>query len=58
VRDALSTLPWVEKDTIGTSIKDRQARFAVKSKEAFKFEEVKKAIGAKGFTVTRVVSGP
>ncbi len=43
-----------------TDTRKQEARFAVTSKEAFKFEEVKKAIEAKDktFMVEKVVSGP
>jgi hypothetical protein len=59
VRGALSTLPWVEKDTIKGDTDRQQVRFAVKDKESFDLAAVKKAIeGKTNFKVGKVVSGP
>lgn len=59
MRDALSTLPWVEKDSIKPDTKKQQVRFAVKDKKKFNLEEVKKAIESRtDFKVGKVLSGP
>jgi hypothetical protein len=58
VQKALSTLPWVEEDTIVTDVRKQQARFAVKDKESFDLDAVKKVIDKAGFTVGEVLSGP
>ena len=59
MRDALSTLPWVEKDTIAPDVSKQQVRFAVKDKKSFDLDEVKEAIEEKaGFTLGKVLSGP
>jgi hypothetical protein len=58
VREALATLPWVEKDTV--VVKNKTVRFAVMDKKDFDLDAVKKALAAKNqnFKVDRVVSGP
>jgi hypothetical protein len=59
VRKALSTLPWVEKDTIAPDHAKQQVTFAVKDKKSFDLKEVKKVIKEKaGFEVGKVLSGP
>jgi hypothetical protein len=60
VREALSTLPWVEKGSVVPEVSKQQVRFAVQDKKAFNLAEVKKAIEAKdpNFKVGDVLSGP
>jgi hypothetical protein len=59
VRKALSTLPWVEQDTIAPDVRKQQVRFAVTDKKSFNLDEVKSAIAEKtSFTVGEVLSGP
>jgi hypothetical protein len=51
--------PWVEKDTIKPDTTKQQVRFAVKKKEDFDLEAVKKAFSEKtSFTVGKVLEGP
>ena len=45
MRQPLTTLPWVETDTIVTNRNTRQAKFTVKGKQAFNLEELKRALG-------------
>ena len=58
MRDALTTLPWVESDSIVTDGKLRQAKFTVKDKAAFNLEEVKKALGGRYDSGVKVLAGP
>jgi hypothetical protein len=58
VRKALGTLPWVEQDSIQIDIPNREVRFNLKDKGAFKEEELKKALKAQGFPVVTVKSAP
>jgi len=58
VRDALATLPWVEKDSIVTDKKALQAKFTVTSKGAFKEEELKRALGDRYSSGMTVLTGP
>ena len=59
MRKALSTLPWVEKDSIRPDTSKQQVTFGFKKKEDFSLDEVKKAIeGQTSFKVGQVVSGP
>ena len=59
MRKALSTLPWVEKDSIKPDHKKQQVTFGFKNKEDFKYDEVKKTIeGKTEFKVGKVLSQP
>ena len=60
MREALSTLPWVEQGSVVADTGKQQVRFAVKDKQSFKYDEVKKVIEAKDsrFKVGEVLSGP
>jgi hypothetical protein len=59
VTTVLKSLPWVEKDSIKPDIGKQQVTFAVKDKQSFKLEEVRKAIdGQTEYRVGRVISGP
>jgi hypothetical protein len=59
VRVALSTLPWVEKDSIRPDTTRQQVTFGFKKKDDFKFEEVKSAIeGKTNFKVGKVIKEP
>jgi hypothetical protein len=56
VRNALSTLPWVEKDSIRPDATKQQVAFGFKNEDDFKFDEVKKVIEEKTtFKVGEVV---
>jgi hypothetical protein len=58
VREALTTLPWVEPDSITTDARTRQVRFTVKNKSAFNSNELKRALGDRyGYGLTTLV-GP
>jgi hypothetical protein len=57
VRNALSTLPWVEKETISPDTNKQRVTFGFKKKEDFNVEEVKKTIEEKtSFKVGKVLS--
>jgi hypothetical protein len=58
VREALTTLPWVESDTIVTNGKTRQVKFTVKDRTKFDLEEVKQALGSRYADGARVMTGP
>ncbi len=58
MRNALGTLPWVEKETIEPDVSRQQVRFAVKDKQQFNLDEVKDVISKEGFEVGKVLSGP
>lgn len=59
MRNALSTLPWVEQDSIRPDVTKQQVTFGFKKKDDFNLDEVKKAIeGQTSFKVGKVVSGP
>ncbi len=44
MRKALSTLPWVEKDSIKPDVTKEQVTFAFRKADDFQLGEVKKAI--------------
>jgi hypothetical protein len=55
VRKALSTLPWVEADSIRPNVSRQQVRFGYNNKEDFNLDEVKEAIeGSTKFKVGKV----
>ena len=58
MRKALSTLPWVEQDSIQTDVDNRAVRFNLKDKSAFNEEAVRKALNAQGFKEVSVISSP
>ena len=47
MRKALSTLPWVEQDSIKPDTSKQQVTFGFRKKEDFNYDEVKKAIEGK-----------
>jgi hypothetical protein len=57
VRDALSTLQFVEKDTIKANVQTKRVEFSA-DKTQFDFPKVKAAIAAKGFDEVKLISGP
>ena len=58
MRDALTTLPWVEPKSIAADRKTQQAKFTVKDKKAFNMEELKKALGERYGEGVSVLAGP
>ena len=58
MRDALTTLPWVESDSIQADRKTRQVKFTVKSKSAFDLDEVKRALGSRYGGGVKTLAGP
>lgn len=58
MRNALTTLPWVESKSIVTDSKTLQAKFTVSSKSAFNVEEVKRALGDRYADGMTVLTGP
>ena len=58
MREALTTLPWVEPDSIVADRKIRQAKFKVKDRSAFNADELKKALGDKYGDGMTVLTGP
>jgi hypothetical protein len=57
VRDALSSLQFVEKETIKTDIQTKKVEFSA-DKTQFDFAKVKAAIAAKGYEEVKLISGP
>lgn len=57
MRDALSSLQFVEKQTIKADVKTKRVEFSA-DKSQFDFDKVKAAISAKGFDEVKLVSGP
>ena len=57
MRDALSTLQFVEKDTIKANVQTKRVEFSA-DKTHFDFPKVKAAIAAKGFEEVKLISGP
>ena len=59
MRKALSSLPWVDKDSIKPDASKQQVTFGFKNKDDFDLDAVKKAIeGKTEFHVGKVVEGP
>jgi hypothetical protein len=58
VRNALTTLPWVESDSIKTDARKRQVKFTVKDREKFNMDEVKQALGDRYDYKVAVLAGP
>jgi hypothetical protein len=57
VSAALTTLPWVEPDTIKADGKKRQVKFTVKDRAKFNLDEVKQALGSRYSDGVKVLSG-
>ena len=57
MRDALSTLQFVEQGTIKADVKTKRVEFSA-DKTQFDFPKVKAAIAAKGFEEVKLISGP
>ncbi|QJW96380.1 hypothetical protein [Frigoriglobus tundricola] len=55
---ALTTLPWVEPDTIATDGKKRQVKFTVKDRAKFDMDEVKRALGPRYADGVKVLTPP
>jgi hypothetical protein len=58
VRNALGTLPWVEKGSIQTEVDSREVRFNLSDKTAFDEAAVRQALTDAGFPVVTVTSAP
>jgi hypothetical protein len=60
VREALASLPWVDKDTIQTDIKTQIVKFTVKDANQFNLDQVKQVLAAKAkrFADVKLISGP
>jgi hypothetical protein len=58
VRNALTTLPWVEKDSIVTDVPKREVRFDLKDKKGFNENAVRSALKDKGFKELTVKTAP
>ena len=58
MRTALTTLPWVESDTITTNAKTRQVKFTVKAKASYNFDQVKSALGSRYADGLKQLTGP
>jgi hypothetical protein len=54
VRNALISLPWVEKDSVVPNLSTQTVRFAVKDKRKFNLDEVQQAVTQKAGTQYRV----
>ena len=58
MRDALTTLPWVEPQSIVADRKIQQTKFTVKDKKAFNLDEVKQVLGDQYRDGVTVLTGP
>jgi hypothetical protein len=58
VRSALSTLPWVEGDSIKANVSIRQVKFTLKEKDKFDLEKIKEVLKTKGYSDVTVLTGP
>ena len=58
MRKALSTLPWVEQDSIRASTSKQRVTFGFKDKSQFDEKAVRDAIEAKGFKTGQILSEP
>jgi hypothetical protein len=58
VRSALEELPWVEEGSVEADVRRQRVRFAVKDREAFDVEQVRKVIDRAGFRAGDVIAGP
>jgi hypothetical protein len=58
VSKALTTLPWVEAETIQADRKTRQVKFTVKDRTKFNMDEVTQALGDRYGDGVRVLTGP
>ncbi len=58
MRQALESLPWVEKGTVRPNTRTQQVRFALRDRSKFNLDEVRTVITEKGFRVGQVLEGP
>ena len=58
VTEALTMLPWVDKDSVHADRKLHQVRFAVKDRAAFDLGAVRETIARKGFKGVTLLAGP
>jgi hypothetical protein len=58
VRKALSTLPWVEQESIQVDVPRREIRFDLKDRDVFKEDEVRKALQDERFPEVTVKAAP
>jgi hypothetical protein len=58
VSSALTSLPWVESDSIKADGKKRQAKFTVTDPAKFNMDEVKRALGDRYGGGVKVLAGP
>jgi hypothetical protein len=58
VRDALATLPWVEKDSIGVDASSKMVTFGIKEKGKFDLEELTGKLSKKYQTGLKVEKAP
>jgi hypothetical protein len=58
VSSSLTTVPWIDSDTIKADGKLRQVKFTVKDRAKFNLEEVKQAIGSRYASGLVVLTGP
>lgn len=55
---ALTTLPWVESDTIKADGKKRQVKFTLKSGAKINMDELKEALGPRYSDGVKVLTAP
>ena len=59
MQKALSTLPWVEQDSLRASTSKQQITFGFKDKAKWNEDELRKAIETKTpFTTGKILAGP
>jgi hypothetical protein len=58
VRDALATLPWVEKDSIDVDASAKKVTFGIKDKDKFDFDKVRSVLSKKYQTGLKLEKEP
>lgn len=58
VTQALAAIPWVNRDSIQTDRKARQAKFTVTDPKLFDFEQVKDQVAAAGYAGATLLTPP
>jgi len=58
VSNALTTLPWVESDSIKIDARKRQAKFTVTDRAKFNMDELKEALGSRYSSGVKLLAGP
>jgi hypothetical protein len=58
VREALATLPWVEKESIEADVPSRKVTFHITDASKFDFEQLNEALKKQDFDDAQLIHGP